>query len=383
MRVLFFNEGNLGSHVMGQGQLPEALRVGLAETSGVEAGFADLSPMGRLAGALANRPLPFLAEHGVDLRVLRWHLVQSMRARSAITKGLDEQPADVLHVHTQAIALGLEGTMRRIPTVLSIDATIGDWAAMSPRDAARRYAPGPLAPSRALERRAFQHARLTTAWTEWARRGVERLAPRANVIAHHPGIDLDRYKPAVRRPRERPRVLFVGGRFAHKGGHELLAALADGLGTDVDLDLVTPAQLPELPGVRVHRLGPADPRLLDLHQQADVLCLPSHGDAVPWAILEAMACGTPVLASNVGGIPDLLDEGRAGILVDPGEARLLGEALTRLLGDAELRREMAGRARERCEERYDARRQVPLLIERMRELSAASAVPQALRGACR
>jgi glycosyltransferase involved in cell wall biosynthesis len=372
MRILFFNEGNLGSHVMGQGQLSEALRVGLAETSGVDAAFAGLSPMGKLAGALANRPLPVLARLGIDARVLRWHLVQSIRARAAITKALGERPADVLHVHTQAITFGLTATMRRIPTVLSIDATIGDWAAMSPRDAAQRYAPGPLGPSRALERRAFQRARLTMAWTEWARRSVERLAPGANVIAHHPGIDLHRYKPAVRRPRERLRVLFVGGRFAHKGGPELLAALADRLGIEVDLDLVTPAQLPELDGVRVHRLGPSDPQLLDLHQQADLLCLPSNGDAVPWAVLEAMACGTPVLASNVGAIPDLLDGGRAGILVDPGDERQLGEALARLLGGADLRRELAGRGRERCEERYDARRQVPLLIERMRELCAAT-----------
>jgi glycosyltransferase involved in cell wall biosynthesis len=370
MRVLFFNEGNLGSHVMGQGQLSEALRVGLAESSGVEADFAGLTPMGKLAGALANRPLPVLAGRGIDLRVLRWHLVQSMRARGAVAQALDRQPADVLHVHTQAITFGLTATMRRIPTVISIDATIGDWAAMSPRDVARRYVPGPLAPSRALERRVYERAALTMAWTEWAKRGVERLAPGASVIAHHPGIDLHRYKPAVRRPRERPRVLFIGGRFEHKGGPELLAALAGKLGTEVDLDLVTPAQLPDLPGVSVHRLGPSDPQLLDLHQQADVLCLPSHGDAVPWAVLEAMACGTPVLASNVGAIPDLLDEGRAGILVDPGDGRRLGEALARLLGDADLRRELAGRGRERCEERYDARRQVPLLIERMRELRA-------------
>jgi alpha-maltose-1-phosphate synthase len=373
MRVLFFNDGNLGIHAMGQGQLSEALRVGLAETSDVEASFAGLSPMGKLAGALASRPLPFLARRGVDARVLRWQLVQSVRARDAVSKALRERPADVLHVHTQAISFGLAATMRRVPTVLSIDATIGEWAAMSPRDAAQRYAPGPLAPSRALERRSFQGARLTMAWTEWARRGVERLAPGANVIAHHPGIDLNRYKPAARRPRERPRVLFVGGRFGHKGGPELLAALSDKLGSEVDLDLVTPAELPQLEGVRVHRLGPADPQLLDLHQQADVLCLPSHGDAVPWAVLEAMACGTPVLASNVGAIPDLLDEGRAGILVDPGDERQLGEGLTRLLGDVELRRELSGRARERCEERYDARRQVPLLIERMRSLSIAPA----------
>jgi glycosyltransferase involved in cell wall biosynthesis len=374
MRVLFFNEGNMGSDVMGQGQLTRAVRTGLAETPDVLAGFLDMRPMGRLAASLATRPLPALAGRpGLDLRVLRWHLVQSVRARRAIGSALADRPVDVLHVHTQSIALALAGRMRRTPTVLSVDATIDDWAAMSPPDASRRYAPGPLAPSRGLERRAYERALLTIAWTEWARRGVERLAPAAEVIEHHPGLDLDRYRPAARRPRERPRVLFVGGRFVQKGGPELLAALSDTLATEVELDLVTPAPLPELRGVRVHTLGPDDPRLLDLQQQADVLCLPSHADAAPWALLEAMACGTPVVASRVGGIPDLLDGGRAGILVDRGHERQLGDALARLLGDVELRRELAGRARERCERCYDARHQVPLLVERMRGLLAPSA----------
>ncbi|MGO9488286.1 MAG: glycosyltransferase family 4 protein [Solirubrobacteraceae bacterium] len=373
MRVLFFNEGNLGNHVMGQGQLAQALRAGLAETPDVQASFAGLRPMGRLSALLASRPLPALAERDLDPRALRWHLVQSVRARGAIASSLGKWPADVLHVHTQSVALALAGRMRRTPTVLSVDATIGDWAAMSPRSSLQSYAPGPVAPSRALERRAYERARLTMAWSAWAKRGVERLAPSAQVIEHHPGIDLDRYRPAPRRSRERLRVLFVGGRFAQKGGPELLAALSDRLGREeVDLDLVTPARLPELRGVRVHRLRPGDPLVLDLQQQADLLCLPSHGDAVPWAVLEAMACGTPVLASRVGGIPDLLGDGSAGMLVEPRDDRQLGEALARLLGDAELRRQLAGRARERCEQRYDVRRQVPLLVARLRELCGAA-----------
>ncbi len=373
MRVLFFNEGNLGSHVMGQGQLAEALRTGLAASGGVESRFAGLRPMGRLSALLASWPVPGLAERHLDLRALRWHLVQSARARTEIAAALREWPAQVLHVHSQSVALTLGATMRRTPTALSVDTTIGEWAAMPAWRAQERHAAAVLAPSEALERRAYRRAGLTLAWTAWARRGVERLAPGARVIEHHPGIDLQRYRPAARRPRERLRVLFVGGRFAEKGGPDLLAALGGSLGTSVELDVVTPAPLAEAPGVRVHRLEPADPRLLDLHQQADLLCLPSYGDAAPWAVLEAMACGTPVLASRVGGIPDLLDGGGAGLLVDCGRERQLGEALARLLGDPELRAALAARARERCEQRYDARRQVPLLVERLREIGGSAA----------
>jgi starch synthase len=368
VHVLFFNEGNLGAHVMGQGQLTEALRVGIAETDGVEARFAGLSPMGRTFAALATRPVPLLGDAELDMRSLRWHLSQSLRARAAIERAVRGHRTDAIFIHSHSVGLTLGRTMST-PTVLSLDVTVEDWSLMPSWRSPRPYAGALLAPSRALERRALERAALTIAWTRWAQRGAERAAPRARVIEHHPGIDLQRYRPAPRAPRERSRVLFIGGRFAEKGGPELLEALSGELGASIELDLVTPVAVPQRPGVRAHRLQPGDPLLLELLQQADLLCLPSHGDAAPWAVLEAMACGTPVLASRVGGIPDMLEEGRAGTLVEHGRPRELGEALRALLGDATLRQTLAGRARERCEQRFDARRQVPLLIERMRELS--------------
>ncbi|HXD53897.1 MAG TPA: glycosyltransferase family 4 protein [Solirubrobacteraceae bacterium] len=370
--MLFFNEGNLGAHVMGQGQLDAALAVGLRELSDVSARFAGLTPMGRVSRALAIRPLPLLAPLELDMRTLRWHAVQSLRARSAVERALAGESADVLLVHSHSVAMALGARMRATPTVLSLDVTVGDWSEMPAWRSEKRYGRALTAPSRALERRALERAALTIAWTGWARRRAETVAPGARVEELHPGIDLLRYLPAPRRPRERPRVLFVGGRFAAKGGPRLISALGDGLGETVELDVVTPEEVPKRPGVRVHRLQPDDPALLDLLQQADLLCLPTLGDAAPWAVLEAMACGTPVLATRVGGIPDMLEEGRAGALFEPGDDRELAEALSALLGDPGRRAELAVRARGRCERRYDARRQVPALIELMRGLTPSS-----------
>jgi glycosyltransferase involved in cell wall biosynthesis len=369
MRVLFFNEGNIGSHILGQSTLDTALRAGLQATGGVDAVFAGLGPQNRLARALAERPLPILASRGLDMRTLRWHVIQSVRARAALERELRGGGFDAVHLHTQSIALSAGGIMRRLPVALSVDTPIRDWALMPAWP--HRHAPRETCPSRMLERRALRGAAVVLAWTRWARTGLEREEPRANVVEHHPGLDLERYRPVPRRARARPRVLFVGGRFHEKGGDDLLAALSQRLGRDVDLDLVTPTPPTAREGVRVHALGPGDPALLDLYQQADALCLPTYGDTNPWVLLEAMACGTPAISTTVGAIPEMLDEGRAGVVLAPGDVAGLRAALEQLLGDDARREELGRRARELCERRYDAARQFPLLVERLREISGA------------
>ncbi len=81
---------------------------------------------------------------------------------------------------------------------------------------------------------------------------------------------------------------------------------------------------------------------------ADVLVMPSHFEALPICVLEAMAAGLPVVASRVGGIPFALDHGNAGVLVEPSEPQALARELIALLGDESRRRRMAERGRERA-----------------------------------
>ena len=228
-----------------------------------------------------------------------------------------------------------------------------------------------LWPSLALERRAFEHAAGVLAFSDWAASAVRRAAPRARVLTLCPGVDTARLHPATRAPRERARVLFVGGRFAEKGGYDLLDALTEDLGRTVELDVVTGDPLPSHPGLRVHRLEREDRRLLELYQQADVMCLPTRGDSLGWALLEAMACGTPVISTAVGAIPELLDEGRGGLLVAPGDPRELRAAIQRLLADEALGRQLAGCSLRTVAERFDARTQGRKLAAVMQEAVAA------------
>lgn len=370
MRVLFFNEGNLGTHVLGQGQLEDALRAGLMSTPAVQARFAGLKPMGRVAHAIATRPVRPLRGMGLDFPTLRWHSVQALRASGYLRHELNVWPADAVHVHSHSIALAMTGLMRATPMALSLDVTVRDWARMPAWYPSDRHPAVAMAPSGALESRALRRAALVLAWTAWARKAVQHSAPDARVVEHHPGIDLDRYRPAAHTERVRPRVLFVGGRFVEKGGEDLLWALGEELGGKVDLDLVTPADVQARPGVTVHRLSPSDPRLLDLQQQADLFCLPTYGDAAPWTVIEAMACGTPVLSTRIGGIPDMLDDGRAGMLIPHGDRAALREALGALLTDSGRRASLGAGARKHCERNYDSRRQFARMVDHLAQAQA-------------
>jgi glycosyltransferase involved in cell wall biosynthesis len=369
-RALFVNEGGLGSGVLGHGALEATLEVGLATTSAVLPALVGVGqPHTRALRALSNL-VPGLAPLDLDLQATRWHAVQALRTRQLVRREADRQPFDVLFVHSHSPAFGLEDVMRRVPAVLSVDVGVWAWRAMGIWQPVRRHSRAAMGLSLAAERRTLRAAALVVAWTPWSARSIGGAAGDTPVLVHHPGLDLERFQPTrIRTARRRSRVLFVGGRFETKGGHDLLAALDPLLGVDVELDVVTKDPLAPREGLRVHDLAPGDDALVSLYQQADVVCLPTHGDAVPWVVLEAMACGTPVVASRVGAIPDLLDDGRAGVLVARGDTTALRAALERVLGDDGLRARLAATARARCEERYDARVQGPALLERMRALA--------------
>lgn len=84
----------------------------------------------------------------------------------------------------------------------------------------------------------------------------------------------------------------------------------------------------------------------------DVLALPSHAEGLPIVVLEAMAVGTPVVATAVGGTPELVEDGVTGVLVPPGDPERLADALGALLGSPGRRGSMGVAARERVRTRF-------------------------------
>lgn len=367
--MLLVNEGALGTGVLGHVRLAVSLRaLGAAE---VDLVHVSLPPM-PLPARIAARQVPGLASLDADFQTVRWHAVQGVRTHRTLAAAMERTRPDVVCVNSHSSAL-FAGLPPAPPVVLVADASVWAWHAMGVWRPVRPWSRALLGPSLRRERRLLEQAAVTFASTPWAATTLQPAAPAARVDVMHPGLDIEHFSPApeVEGASGGPaRVLFVGGRFVPKGGDALLAALSPRLGRDVRLDVVTPDVVPERAGVHVHRLSADAPELVELYRRADLLCLPTRGDAAPWVVLEAMACATPVVATRLGGIPDLLGDG--GRLIAPGDDAALRRVLDELLADPAQRAALGAAGRARCEREYDGRRQALRLAERLRSLAGAA-----------
>jgi glycosyltransferase involved in cell wall biosynthesis len=112
------------------------------------------------------------------------------------------------------------------------------------------------------------------------------------------------------------------------------------------------AALPDLEG-RVEFAGPLDrEQIAQWYRRVAVLCLPSTYEGFPVTIVEAMAAGLPVVATRVAGVPEAVEDGVTGVLVEPEDAEGLAAALDAVLEDVDLRRKMGKAARRAFERRY-------------------------------
>lgn len=205
--------------------------------------------------------------------------------------------------------------------------------------------------SACLARNALRRANFVITVSEDLRRlAIESGVPAERVRSIPNGCDLNVFKPSeqsIARAElglegQARIILFVGRLAAVKGLHVLLEAVERALPRVPDLQLWLVGEGP-LRGVlearctgplqgRVRFAGAVPPERIALWMAAaDVVCLPSFSEGCPNAVIEALACGRPVVASDVGGVPELVDESCA-ILVRPGDAASLAEGLVAALG---------------------------------------------------
>lgn len=307
-----------------------------------------------------------------------WSLRASWTARTALRRRLSSGGLDGVFIHTQVAALLSVGLMRRVPTVISLDATPLNYDSVAEAYGHRRQAEPVERVKLAVNRRALLAARALVTWCQWAKDSLvaDYRISADRVMVIHPGVDQSLFRPLSRRRPGPPRVLFVGGDFRRKGGADLMAALA-GIDSPYELEVVTNAPQPELtgrPGVRVHAgLRPQSPELVELYRHAHVFCLPSRGDCFPQAVAEAMACGLPVVATDVGAVPGLVTSGVTGYLVPPRSPADLRRALIPLLADPDLRQRMGREGQAIAVRDHDARRNCDAIFDLMHGLTARAA----------
>jgi glycosyltransferase involved in cell wall biosynthesis len=290
----------------------------------------------------------------------------TLRGRAEVRRALGGAPADVLFFNTQVPALLGGALTRRRPYLVATDLTPAQYDRLGAQYSHRADRGGPLAAYKhAANRRALRGAAHLLPWSHWAARSLVAdygVAPeRVSVLP--PGVDLACWRPRPRSENGPPRILFVGGDFARKGGDLLLDAYAALPAGAAELTLVTRSPLAAPPGVLVRSdLRPNDPELVELFQRHDIFALPSAGEAFGIAAVEASACGLPVLATTVGGLPDIVADGESGFLVPPCDGGALAERLRLLVEDAGLRARMGRAARARAMSSFDAGRNAERLV---------------------
>jgi len=196
-----------------------------------------------------------------------------------------------------------------------------------------------------------------------------------------PGVDFRVFHPDGQRPPGPPRLVFAGGARRRKGLGVLLRALRllgdDHPGAVLDVcgdDLQERRYARLVPSawegrVRFHGRVPRV-AVAGLLRGADVFCAPSFGpESAGVGLLEAMASGAVVLASDIPGYDEVVLNEGTGLLVPPRDAPALAAALSRLLGDAELRRRLAGHAL-RAVRRYDLDRVAGEVLEVYEEVAS-------------
>ncbi len=285
------------------------------------------------------------------------HVVGTGYGMRQVRAGLARGRADVTFYCTQVPALLAGRAVSRTPYVLCTDMTpiqYDHWAVeyghyLTGRPLLEQY-------KFVRNRDCFQQAKYVIAWSWWAAQSLVNdyhVDPR-RVEVIPPGVDLTQWRPAQSMRDGVFNILFVGGDFKRKGGHELLEAFRRLPQDRFRLHIVTRDPIPEERGVTVYRdLTPNSPELVALYQQAHAYVHPANAEAYGIAAIEAAASGLPVIATRIGGLQSVVDHEVSGYLLEQSDPDEISTLLLKLEQDSDLHEKMSLAARARAERFFD------------------------------
>lgn len=216
------------------------------------------------------------------------------------------------------------------------------------------------------------------------------IRPAATEIIHN-GIDVERFTPAPDGPPPVPPLrMLLSGRLSPDKGLDVAleaAGLVHRAGVPLQLSLVgtVPPEAVAALAERIRsegleacvQLPGRQPRAAMPHvlRQHHVLLVPSVADdALPRSAQEGMACGLAVIASRIGGLPELIEDGVSGLLVPPGDAASLAAAIARLSTEPGLRERLGAAGRERVRTAFDIQRTIERVEARLLAMVATRPV---------
>jgi glycosyltransferase involved in cell wall biosynthesis len=315
------------------------------------------TPSGRFCAAIEAAGLH---HHTIEIARQGLNPLRDIRTIKYLTDLYRESnPTLVHHVAIKPIIYGsIAAKITNVPVIINSMPGMG-YIFLSKQPLARMLRPGIATAFRLLLNRANSrvilenHADMET-WVAWGVMRRERI-----VVIRGSGIDIEVFKPAAEPPGP-PLVVLPARLLFDKGVAEFVEAARllrqNGVSARFALlgegDPGNPASVPlkqldewKKQGV-VELLGWHDdmPQVL---AQCHIVCLPSYGEGLSRALLEAAACAKAIVTTDVPGCRDIVRHGVNGLLVPPRQAAPLAEALERLIRDGDLRRAMGSRGRER------------------------------------
>jgi glycosyltransferase involved in cell wall biosynthesis len=263
--------------------------------------------------------------HGVvgNLRRRPWLLLAVPALLTSFVRAARRVDADVLHAHW--LPSGWVAARTGKPYVVQVWGTDVELARRAPW----------------LARSVLRGARAVIAASS-ALADSARTLGATDVHVIPSGVDIP---PDVGEEAVPPEVLYAGRLSPEKGVLELVRAAAG-------MKLVVAGDGPLRPRVPGARGFVPHDELQALYRRAAIVACPSRREGFGVACLEAMAHARPVVATDVGGLRDLVVDGETGLVVPPRDPAALRDALERLLGDRELRRRFGAAGRERARERF-------------------------------
>jgi glycosyltransferase involved in cell wall biosynthesis len=201
------------------------------------------------------------------------------------------------------------------------------------------------------------------------------------------GVDLQRFRPRPGSETVPPIVMLASRMLWDKGIREFVQAAETLRASSISARFVlvggrdeeNPTSVPEDVLAAWHRDGAIEwwgqrSDMPDVIAQATIVCLPSYREGLPTALVEAAACGKPLVATDVPGCREVVQQGVTGLLVRSRDAAALALALRTLLLDPELRSRMGRQAREMAAERFSLDTVKAATIELYRDLVRSTAV---------